>query len=82
MRNSSTTSPGCWPHAGHRGLGALGHALAAYEIALAYAKQRDQFGKPIASFQLVQDKLAAMLAEITAMQLMCLRLSKLRNRAG
>ncbi len=56
---------------------ALGMALGAYESALAYAKQREQFGKPIASYQLVQDKLSRMLAEITAMQLLCLRLSEL-----
>ncbi|RKQ92180.1 glutaryl-CoA dehydrogenase [Solirubrobacter pauli] len=56
---------------------ALGMALAAYEAALAYARQREQFGKPIASYQLVQDKLSRMLAEITAMQLLCLRLSEL-----
>ena len=37
---------------------ALGVALAAYEHALAYAKQREQFGHPLASYQLVQDKLA------------------------
>ena len=56
---------------------ALGVALAAYEAALAYAKQREQFGKPIAAYQLVQDKLSRMVAEITAMQLLCLRLSEL-----
>jgi glutaryl-CoA dehydrogenase len=56
---------------------ALGHSLACYEAALAYAKDRDQFGKPLAGFQLVQDKLAWMLAEITAMQLICWRLSAL-----
>ena len=58
---------------------ALGMALGAYEAALAYAKQREQFGKPIASYQLVQDKLSRMLAEITAMQLLCLRLSELAD---
>jgi glutaryl-CoA dehydrogenase len=56
---------------------ALGVALAAYEAALAYAKEREQFGRPLASFQLVQDKLSRMLGEITAMQLLCLRLSEL-----
>ena len=56
---------------------ALGHAIAAYEAALAYAKEREQFGRPIAGFQLVQDKLARMLAEITSMQLLCLRLGQL-----
>ncbi len=55
----------------------LGHAIAAYEIALQYAKEREQFGKPVASFQLVQNKLANMLAEVTAMTLMCFRLAQL-----
>jgi len=56
---------------------AIGHAMAAYEYALAYAKARKQFGKPLVSFQLVQDKLVRMLGEITSMQLLCLRLSQL-----
>jgi glutaryl-CoA dehydrogenase len=56
---------------------AIGHAVACYEAALTYAKERVQFGKPIANFQLIQSKLANMLAEITNMQLMCLRLSQL-----
>jgi glutaryl-CoA dehydrogenase len=58
---------------------ALGVALFAYEAALAHARERVQFGRPIASFQLVQDKLARMLAEVTAMQLMCWRLSQLAD---
>jgi glutaryl-CoA dehydrogenase len=57
--------------------GALGHATAAYEIAAAYAAQRRQFGKPLVSFQIVQDRLVKMLAEVTAMQLYCLRLGRL-----
>jgi glutaryl-CoA dehydrogenase len=57
--------------------GALGHATAAYEVALAYSQQREQFGKPLAKFQLVQDKLVRMLAEVTAMQLYCMRLARL-----
>jgi glutaryl-CoA dehydrogenase len=56
---------------------AIGPAIACYEAALQYAKERVQFGKPIASFQLIQYKLANMLAEITNMQLMCHRLSRL-----
>jgi glutaryl-CoA dehydrogenase len=56
---------------------AIGHAIAAYEAALAYATSREQFGKPLASFQLVQSRLSRMLAEITSMQLLCLRLSQL-----
>ncbi|NYJ07393.1 acyl-CoA dehydrogenase family protein [Petropleomorpha daqingensis] len=58
---------------------ALGLATASYELALAHALEREQFGQPIAGYQLVQDKLARMLAEITAMQLMCWRLSKLAD---
>ncbi len=58
---------------------ALGLATASYELALAHALRREQFGSPIAGYQLVQDKLARMLAEITAMQLICWRLSKLAD---
>jgi glutaryl-CoA dehydrogenase len=58
----------------------LGHAIAAYETALTYAAERIQFGKPIASFQLVQHKLAGMLAEITAMQLHCFRMAQLQEQ--
>ncbi|TYP88560.1 acyl-CoA dehydrogenase family protein [Blastococcus xanthinilyticus] len=58
---------------------ALGLATASYELALAHALEREQFGQPIGGFQLVQDKLARMLAEITSMQLMCWRLSKLAD---
>ena len=56
---------------------ALGHSLACYEAAVTYAKERIQFGKPLASYQLIQNRLARMLAEITAMQLLCHRLSVL-----
>ena len=56
---------------------AVGHAVAAYELAMAYTRTRHSFGKPLSSYQLVQDKLARMLAEVTTMQLMCLRLSQL-----
>ena len=58
---------------------AIGHAVASYEAALTYAKERVQFGKPIASFQLIQNKLANMLAEITSMQLLCMRLARLQE---
>ncbi|MDQ0615508.1 glutaryl-CoA dehydrogenase [Microbacterium sp. W4I4] len=58
---------------------ATGHAMAAYEIAVAYAKTRVQFGKPIAGHQIVQQRLSKMLAEITAMQLMCFRLAELQD---
>jgi glutaryl-CoA dehydrogenase len=59
---------------------AIGHAIASYEAALQYAKERVQFGKPIASFQLIQAKLATMLSEITNMQLMCYRLAQLQEQ--
>ena len=57
----------------------LGHAVAAYEAALTYAQVRTQFGKPIASYQLVQNKLANMLTELTAIQLMCFRMASLQE---
>jgi glutaryl-CoA dehydrogenase len=56
---------------------ALGLAMAAYETARGYALEREQFGRPIAGFQLVQDKLSRMLAEVTTMQLLCWRASRL-----
>jgi glutaryl-CoA dehydrogenase len=56
---------------------ALGHAVAAYDAALAYTKQRRQFGRPLCSFQIVQDRLVKMLAEVTAMQLYCMQLARL-----
>ena len=57
----------------------VGHAVACYDAALAYAKARSQFGRPIASFQIVQNKLANMLADTTAMQLVCFRLAQLQE---
>jgi glutaryl-CoA dehydrogenase len=56
---------------------ALGHAVAAYDTALTYSKQRKQFGKPLCSFQIVQDRLVKMLAEVTGMQLYCMQLARL-----
>ncbi|WP_369045114.1 acyl-CoA dehydrogenase family protein [Sinomonas sp. P10A9] len=56
---------------------ALGHATACYEAAVNYANQRTQFGKPLAKFQLVQDRLSQMLAELTSMQLHCIHLAGL-----
>lgn len=58
---------------------ALGHATACYEAALQYAQQREQFGKPLARFQLVQERLTRMLSELTAMQLYCRRLADLES---
>jgi glutaryl-CoA dehydrogenase len=57
----------------------LGVAVGAYEAALAYAKERIQFGKPIASFQLVQQKLANALANITASIALCMRVSQMQD---
>jgi glutaryl-CoA dehydrogenase len=58
---------------------ATGCARGAYEHALAYAKQRQQFGRPIAGFQLVQDLLVRMLANVTASACLCARLSALQQ---
>jgi glutaryl-CoA dehydrogenase len=60
--------------------GAIGAALDCYHTALDYAIERKQFGKPIASFQLQQKKLAEMLTEITKAQLLAWRLGVLRNQ--
>lgn len=57
---------------------AVGCARGAYEHALAYAKQREQFGKPIAGFQLVQDLLVRMLSNVTASACLCARLAQLQ----
>jgi glutaryl-CoA dehydrogenase len=57
---------------------AVGHAIAAYEAALTYALRRQQFGRVLARFQLIQDKLSHMLSDITGMQLMCTRMSQLQ----
>jgi glutaryl-CoA dehydrogenase len=59
--------------------GAVGAAMACYEASVRYAKERTQFGRPIGSFQLVQRKLALMLTEITAAQLVNLRVGRLKD---
>jgi glutaryl-CoA dehydrogenase len=56
---------------------ALGHATAAYDTALRYALQRRQFGEQLASFQIIQQRLVSMLADLTAMQLYCLQIGRL-----
>ncbi|WP_456468641.1 acyl-CoA dehydrogenase [Archaeoglobus sp.] len=59
--------------------GAIGAAMDCYETALNYAKERKQFGAPLAAYQLVQEKLVKMLIEITKGQLLCWRLGKLMD---
>ncbi|MEW6511606.1 MAG: acyl-CoA dehydrogenase family protein [Bacteroidota bacterium] len=59
--------------------GAIGAAMACYEAALSYAGSRIQFGRPIASFQLTQEKLVRMLTEITKAQLLCVQLGRLKD---
>ncbi len=59
--------------------GAIGAAMDCYDTALRYAKERIQFGKPIAGYQLQQKKLAEMITEITKAQLLALRLGQLKN---
>ncbi len=59
--------------------GAIGAAMDCYDTALRYSKERVQFGKPIAGFQLQQKKLAEMITEITKAQLLAWRLGVLRN---
>jgi glutaryl-CoA dehydrogenase len=58
---------------------ALGHAVAGYDAALVYAKRRHQFGRPLCSFQIVQDRLVKMLADVTAMQLYCVQTARLAS---
>jgi glutaryl-CoA dehydrogenase len=58
----------------------VGCATGAYEHALRYAQHREQFGRPIASFQLVQDLLFRMLGNITSTQMLCMRLSQLQDQ--
>ncbi|OGU18521.1 MAG: acyl-CoA dehydrogenase [Ignavibacteria bacterium GWA2_55_25] len=60
--------------------GALGSAMVCYDTALSYAKSRIQFGKPIAGFQMTQEKLVHMLTEITKGQLLCLQLGRLKDQ--
>ena len=59
--------------------GAIGAAMDCYDTALRYAKERIQFGKPIAATQLQQKKLAEMITEITKAQLLAFRLGQLKN---
>lgn len=59
--------------------GVIGAAVNCYEVALKYALERTQFGRPIAGFQLQQKKLAEAITEITKAQLLCWRLGTLKN---
>jgi glutaryl-CoA dehydrogenase len=56
---------------------AVGHAVACYDAALSYARQRSQFGKHLVEFQLIQQRLVLMLQELVGMQLYCMRLAQL-----
>jgi glutaryl-CoA dehydrogenase len=60
--------------------GAVGSAMACYHSALEYAKSRIQFGKPIASYQMTQEKLVGMVNEITKAQLLCLHMGRLKDK--
>jgi glutaryl-CoA dehydrogenase len=57
--------------------GALGHAVAAFEAAVAYSLEREQFGTPLGGYQITQYRLAKMLADVTGMRLICHRLAEL-----
>ena len=82
-RESFRDTAACWPPPGAPAPGrALGHAVAGYDAALTYAQRRNQFGKPLVSFQLVQDRLVKMLAKVTAMQLYCRRSPDLARPGG
>jgi glutaryl-CoA dehydrogenase len=59
--------------------GAIGAAMACYDAALSYAKSRIQFDKPIAAFQITQEKLVHMVTEITKAQLLCVQLGRLKD---
>jgi glutaryl-CoA dehydrogenase len=59
--------------------GSVGCMMAAYELALEYAQQRVQFGRPIAAFQLVQDHLATMLGNVTSSLALVVRLAQLQD---
>lgn len=60
--------------------GALGAAMACYDTALEYSKTRIQFDRPIAAFQITQEKLVHMITEITKGQLLCIQLGRLKDQ--
>ena len=57
----------------------LGQAMDCYETALAYTKEREQFGQPLASFQLVQQKLVYMINEISLSQLLSVHIGRMKD---
>jgi len=59
--------------------GVIGAARACYEAALSYARTREQFGKPIAGFQLTQEKLVNMLLELQKAQLLATQIGRLKD---
>jgi glutaryl-CoA dehydrogenase len=59
--------------------GAVGAAVACFNVAAQYSKEREQFGRPIGGFQLTQEKLTWMLTEITKAQLLCLQLGRMKD---
>jgi glutaryl-CoA dehydrogenase len=61
---------------------ALGHAVAGFDTALTYTRRRRQFGHTLAHFQIVQQRLVRMLADVTAMQLYCLQTARLAERGA
>ncbi|HEV7206766.1 MAG TPA: acyl-CoA dehydrogenase family protein [Jatrophihabitans sp.] len=61
---------------------ALGHAVAGFDAAMDYAAKRQQFGKSLTSFQLVQQRLVHMLADVTAMQLYCVQTARLASEGA
>jgi glutaryl-CoA dehydrogenase len=60
--------------------GAIGAAMACFEEAVSYGKEREMFDRPIAGFQIQQARLAQMLTEITKAQLLCVQLGRLKDR--
>jgi glutaryl-CoA dehydrogenase len=60
--------------------GAVGAAMSCFDVALKYSKERLQFGRPLAGFQLTQKKLAEMATEISKAQLLCLHLGRLKDQ--
>ncbi len=77
-RARSRTPPGSWPPPAAPAPGRRwATPPSVYDTALQYALQRRQFGEPLASFQIIQQRLVSMLADLTAMQLYCLQIGRL-----